>query len=90
MPNKKNDKTGQPLTDREDQVLWLMAEGLSNKLIAARLDISEHTAKFHVYNACCKMGTTNRTKAAVNFVLGQPGVAQQRLLGKHQQLQLVA
>jgi len=86
---KKNEKAGQPLTGREDEVLWLMAEGLSNKLIAVRLGISEHTAKFHIANACLKMGTTNRTEAAVNFVLSRPLDAQQRLRPQ-KQLQLVA
>src|SRR5436305_2916498 len=38
----------EPLTPREIEVLQLLAEGLSNKRIAARLAISEHTAKFHV------------------------------------------
>ncbi|HZY04861.1 MAG TPA: response regulator transcription factor, partial [Anaeromyxobacteraceae bacterium] len=38
----------EPLTPRELEVLGLLAEGLPNKAIAARLGISEHTAKFHV------------------------------------------
>jgi DNA-binding CsgD family transcriptional regulator len=61
--------TGGRLTDREVEVLWLISDGLSNKRIADRLDISQHTVKFHVDNALGKMGTTSRTKAAVDFVL---------------------
>jgi DNA-binding NarL/FixJ family response regulator len=38
----------QPLTPRESEVLLLLAKGASNKLIARRLGISVHTAKFHV------------------------------------------
>jgi DNA-binding NarL/FixJ family response regulator len=37
-----------PLTPREKEVLILLAEGAANKTIAWKLDISEHTAKFHV------------------------------------------
>jgi DNA-binding NarL/FixJ family response regulator len=53
------------LTPREGQVLGLMAEGLSNKLIAARLGISEHTAKFHVNALLEKLGAETRTEAVV-------------------------
>ena len=55
------------LTPREDTVAALITEGLSNKLIAAELDISEHTAKFHVANVCKKFGTTSRVVAAVEY-----------------------
>ncbi len=53
------------LTPRELEVLELVAEGLSNKLIAARLDISEHTAKFHVTTIMAKLGVQSRTEAVV-------------------------
>jgi|SoiMethySBSTD1v2_1073268.scaffolds.fasta_scaffold529750_1 two-component system, NarL family, nitrate/nitrite response regulator NarL len=53
------------LTPRELEVLELVAEGLSNKLIAARLDISEHTAKFHVTTIMTKLGVQSRTEAVV-------------------------
>jgi len=53
------------LTDRELQVLSLLAEGLSNKQIAARLGISEHTAKFHVNAILGKLGVQSRTEAVV-------------------------
>jgi DNA-binding NarL/FixJ family response regulator len=51
------------LTPREIQVLELVAEGLSNKRIAARLDISDQTVKFHVSSICGKLGAANRTDA---------------------------
>ncbi|PYR32170.1 MAG: hypothetical protein DMF92_03015 [Acidobacteria bacterium] len=51
------------LTPREIQVLELVAEGLSNKGIAARLDISDQTVKFHVSSICGKLGAANRTDA---------------------------
>jgi two-component system nitrate/nitrite response regulator NarL len=53
------------LTPRETEVLDLMAEGLSNKLIADQLKISEHTAKFHVNAILSKLGAGTRTEAVV-------------------------
>jgi DNA-binding NarL/FixJ family response regulator len=52
-----------PLTDRERQVLQLTAEGLANKQIAAALDISENTVKFHLSSLYAKLGVTSRTEA---------------------------
>ena len=53
----------EPLTARELEVLQLMALGLPNKTIAARLHISEHTAKFHVSSIMMKLGAASRTEA---------------------------
>jgi DNA-binding NarL/FixJ family response regulator len=53
----------EPLTPREQQVLELLAEGLANKAIAARLGISDQTVKFHVASISAKLGATNRTEA---------------------------
>ncbi|NMO16088.1 response regulator transcription factor [Pyxidicoccus fallax] len=53
------------LTPREREVLALLAEGLSNKAIADRLSISEHTAKFHVNAVLAKLGVQRRTEAVV-------------------------
>jgi two-component system, NarL family, response regulator YdfI len=52
-----------PLSDRELEVLDLLAEGLSNKLIAHRLNISEHTVKTHVASIFGKLGASSRTEA---------------------------
>lgn len=51
------------LTARETVVLRLMALGLGNKEIASRLDISEHTSKFHVSSILAKLGAASRTEA---------------------------
>jgi len=53
----------EPLTPRELDVLGLMAEGLSNKHIAARLGISDQTVKFHVASIGGKLNAVNRTDA---------------------------
>jgi NarL family two-component system response regulator YdfI len=53
----------EPLTERETEVLQLLAYGLTNKQIAARLKISAHTVKFHVSSIYTKLGTTNRVEA---------------------------
>ena len=53
------------LTTREREVLGHIAEGLSNKLIAHRLGISEHTVKFHVNAVMARLGAQSRTEAVV-------------------------
>ena len=51
------------LTERELEVLRLLAQGMPNKEIATNLVISERTAKFHVSSIMSKLGATNRTEA---------------------------
>ncbi len=51
------------LTPREHQVLQQLAEGLSNKAIAGRLGLSEHTVKYHVDAILGKLGAHSRTEA---------------------------
>lgn len=53
----------EPLTPRENEVLQMLAVGLANKEIAARLGISEHTVKFHVASIFGKLGAGTRTEA---------------------------
>ena len=55
-----------PLTPREREVLELMAEGASNKMIARALGISVHTAKFHVGSVIDKLDATGRTDAVAH------------------------
>ncbi len=52
-----------PLTPRENDVLRLLAEGLPNKGVASRLEVSEHTVKFHVNSIMGKLNAQNRTEA---------------------------
>jgi two-component system, NarL family, response regulator YdfI len=53
----------QPLTPREIEVLGMIAEGLGNKIVAARLGISEHTVKFHIASIFDKLSAGSRTEA---------------------------
>ncbi len=53
----------EPLTPREREVLQMLAGGLGNKEIAARMNISEHTVKFHVGSILGKLGAGSRTEA---------------------------
>ncbi|MBV8855134.1 MAG: helix-turn-helix transcriptional regulator [Sinobacteraceae bacterium] len=52
-----------PLTPREEQVLGLLAQGASNKLIARQLGISVHTAKYHVGQLLTKLEAIGRVDA---------------------------
>jgi NarL family two-component system response regulator LiaR len=54
---------GSGITPRETEVLGLLAEGLANKEIAARLGFSTHTAKFHVESLLRKLSVANRAQA---------------------------
>jgi len=54
---------GAALTQRETEVLRLMAQGLGNKGIAAALGISAHTAKYHVASVLAKLDAHTRTEA---------------------------
>ena len=58
----------EPLSRRELEVLAMLAEGLSNKLIAHRLGISDHTVKFHVTSILSKMRAGSRTDAVMQGI----------------------
>jgi DNA-binding NarL/FixJ family response regulator len=58
-----DDPGAEVLTEREREVLELVAQGLPNKTIAQRLHISEHTVKFHVGSVLAKLGAGSRTEA---------------------------
>jgi DNA-binding NarL/FixJ family response regulator len=58
----------EPMTDRESQVLSLVAEGFSNKLIGGELGICERTVKNHLTSIMTKLRATDRTHAVVTAV----------------------
>jgi DNA-binding NarL/FixJ family response regulator len=57
------DDLPEALTQREIEVLTLLADGLPNKAIARRLEISDETVKFHLGSIFGKLGASNRTDA---------------------------
>jgi two-component system, NarL family, response regulator YdfI len=61
--SRSTDEWIEPLTKREKQVLQMLAAGLGNKEIAAKLNISDHTAKFHVGSILGKLGVSTRAEA---------------------------
>jgi len=63
-PQLTDDKIA-PLTDQERKLLDLLAEGLTNREIAARMFLAEKTVKNYVSNLLTKMGMARRTEAAV-------------------------
>jgi len=56
----------EPLTARESEVMQLLASGRTNKEIAQRLGVTEHTVKFHVNSILGKLGVATRTEAVVH------------------------
>ena len=61
--------TAEHLTAREGEVLRLVALGQGNKKIAAQLNVSEHTVKFHVSSVLAKLGARSRTEAVTIGIL---------------------
>lgn len=61
--SRELNELAEPLTPRESEVLQMLASGLGNKEIAAKLAISEHTVKFHVASILGKLGAATRTEA---------------------------
>lgn len=57
--------TTDPLTEREEEVLALVAQGFSNQEIASRLDVRERTVRSHVSSILAKLHLANRTQAAL-------------------------
>ena len=57
------EELSEPLTARERQVLELLSQGFSNRLIASELHISEHTVKFHISSLYAKLAVNNRAEA---------------------------
>ncbi|MCW2935206.1 MAG: LuxR family transcriptional regulator [Actinomycetia bacterium] len=72
-PSAAPEPPAPPLTRRETQVARLIAEGYSNREIAARLVISQRTAEGHVEHILTKLGFTSRAQIAVWIAAAQPG-----------------
>jgi DNA-binding NarL/FixJ family response regulator len=68
MPAPELSYQQEQLTAREQEVLRLLSDGLANKDIAARLAISEHTAKFHISSILGKLGAATRTEAVTQGI----------------------
>ncbi len=68
----KQDSAYESLTRREKEILRMIAEGLSNKMIGRKLDIVEATVKVHVKNLLKKLGLRSRVEAAVWMVKHSP------------------
>jgi DNA-binding NarL/FixJ family response regulator len=65
LDQRGQDRAGPQLTEREHEILALVAQGLPNKLIARRLTISERTVKGHLTHIFERIGVTDRTQAAL-------------------------
>ncbi len=65
IPTRDQTPLAEELTAREQEVLQHLSQGLSNKEIAAKMHISDHTVKFHVNAILTKLSVTSRTEAVV-------------------------
>jgi two-component system nitrate/nitrite response regulator NarL len=68
LSHSQVEELAEALTPREMDVLEMLAEGLSNKMIAHRLSISDHTAKFHVNSILAKLNAGTRTEAVTRGI----------------------
>jgi DNA-binding NarL/FixJ family response regulator len=68
VPHSTAEEIVEALTPREMDVLEMLAEGLGNKMIAHRLSISDHTAKFHVNSILTKLSARTRTEAVTRGI----------------------
>jgi DNA-binding NarL/FixJ family response regulator len=65
LAERRPPRTAERISEREREVLAMVAEGLPNKLIARRLEISEKTVKAHLTSVFRRIGVTDRTQAAL-------------------------
>jgi DNA-binding NarL/FixJ family response regulator len=68
------DRIGQPLNDRQREIIELVAAGLSNKEIAERLVTSVRTVEGHVYRAYQRLGAQSREQLIAMLQAGSHGV----------------
>lgn len=73
---KRDDDAEPDFTERERQVIGLLAAGLTNREIGSRLFVSESTAKFHVHNVMRKLRV--RRRAEVAYAAGRRGLSERR------------
>jgi DNA-binding NarL/FixJ family response regulator len=66
--SRQRAEPAQSLTQREIELLQLVAKGMSNKAIAQTLSISENTVKYHMRNILQKLGVQNRTEAVTQAI----------------------
>ena len=59
------DETSKPLTERENEVIKYVAQGLTNKEIAKILMVTHHTVKAHIASIIRKLGARNRVDVAI-------------------------
>lgn len=71
MPQTTLARIGDPLSERELQVLSLVADGLTNDEIGSRLLIEASTVKFHIARLMTKLDARNRAHAAAKFARGE-------------------
>jgi NarL family two-component system response regulator LiaR len=66
--NRQRDVNSEQLSNRELELLRLVAKGISNKQISEKLSISEHTVETHLINIFRRLGVTSRTKAVLTAI----------------------
>ncbi|HET8562629.1 MAG TPA: response regulator transcription factor [Candidatus Binatia bacterium] len=81
---KQQPLTVEPLTERELDVLRLVAQGCSNKEIAVKLSVSELTVRSHVSNILCKLHLASRTQAALYAL--QKGITSLEDIPAHEEI----
>lgn len=69
---KKNAGLSEPFTDKEAEIVALLSEGLSNKVISERAGIALATTKWHLKNIYTKLNVQNRTEAVIKLEIGSP------------------
>lgn len=69
---KRNISLSEPFTDKEAEIVALLSEGLSNKVISERAGIAVATTKWHLKNIYTKLNVQNRTEAVIKLEIGSP------------------
>jgi len=75
----KNGNGTHVLTKREEEIVQVVAEGLTNRDIARQLNLTEHTVRNYLFRIFNKLGTSNRLELAL-YVIKQRGASQVQVL----------